>query len=434
MTYTTFLVLATTSLLGAIAGVLGCFAVLRGRALVGDVLAHAALPGVCLAFLVIGGRELAALLMGALVAGLAAMALITLIRGHLPTKDDAALGIVLSVFFGLGVVLLSFIQKWPELGERAGLNHFLFGQAAGVGRSDLLLVLTLSVVAVAAVVLLFKELLLACFDPTFARIQGWPVNVIDALLFGLIAVVTVLGLPVVGVVLMAALLIIPPAAARFWTDRLQPMLVSAGVFGALSGILGTASSAGWIPIFSLHVDEELRLPTGPMIILYATALFLISMFFAPKKGLISRSARLVALRFRTGLEHLLREMYEITEGQLPHIVPVPFEELRERLRWSSTLLSAVCRFAAWRGWVRTEDGRIVLLPAGLVEARRVVRAHRLWELFLVEKAGIAPDHVHRDADEMEHFLPPDYLAELEKQLALPEDPRKTDQVLPSSPH
>ncbi len=434
MSYVTLLVFLTTSLLGATAGMLGCFAILRGRALVGDVLAHAALPGICLAFLIVRSRDLSAFLTGALIAGIAAVALMALIRKLLPTKDDAVLGIVLSVFFGLGVMLLSVIQKLPEGGNRAGLTHFLFGQAAAISRNDLLLVFALSLVATGAIILLYKELVVASFDPTFARVQGWPVGLVDLALFSLVALVTMLGLAVVGVVLMAALLIMPSAAARFWTDRLDRMLLVAGGFGACAAVMGTASSAGWVPVLWGSPGEKLRLPTGPMIILSGAALFLGSMLFAPRKGVVSRAARLLTLRFRAALDHLLRELYEQTESALPQLAFQSSEQVRTRLGWTKIWMWMLTRYAWQRGWIRIENGQLGLLPSGLHRALQVVRAHRLWELFLLEKAGIASDHVHRDADAMEHLLPPEYVAQLEVQLAVPERLTQSGTSVPSSPH
>jgi manganese/zinc/iron transport system permease protein len=410
------LVFLTTSLLGMTAGLLGVFAVLRGRALVGDVLAHAALPGICLAFLLVGRRDMIAFLVGALVVAVLAVIVMNLVRRLVRTKEDAALGIVLSVFFGLGIVLLSVIQKLPTGGAKAGLATYLFGQAAAVGRSDLYVILAMAVLAGSVVLLMYKELLVVTFDPTFARVQGWPVATIDLLLMTLVALVTIIGLPAVGVVLMAALLIIPPAAARFWTDRMGRMVLVAAGIGATSAILGTAISAGWIPL-GVETGRGHGLPTGPMIILSGTSIFLISMIFAPEKGLVPRLARHWAFRFRTAREHLLRELYEHVEPFLPEITPVTVVELRRSLKWG-VVLGAICLWEAGRrGWIRIEGGQVRLLPAGLAEARRVVRAHRLWELFLVDQVGIPADHVHRDADQMEHLLPPEYLAQLEEGLS-----------------
>ena len=259
--YILILVLTGVSLLGASAGLIGCFAVLRRRSLTGDALAHAALPGLCLAFLFLGERNLPAMLFGALMAGLLGVSVISAIRRHTRIKEDAAIGIVLSVFFGLGVVLKRVIQRVPG-GSKAGLDSYIFGQSSGMSSADLYWIVGLTLLTLLAVVILYKEFQLVAFDSDFARAQGWPTVVLDLMLMGLIALAVVVGLPTVGVLMIASLLIVPAASARFWTERLANMLWLSAMFGVLSGILGTIMSSTF------------DLPTGPAIILTSSTLFL----------------------------------------------------------------------------------------------------------------------------------------------------------------
>ena len=191
---------------------------LRRRALVGDMLSHAALPGICIAFLIMGKRNLIGLSLGALATGLLGIGLVTLIRRWTRTKEDAAIGIVLSTFFGAGIVLLSIIQQQPS-GNQAGLNSYLFGETAGITRHDIRLIAAVACICLVIVALLYKEFELLSFDPDFATAQGWPTLALDLLMMGTLAVVTIVGLPLCGVILMAALIILPGAAARFWTNR-----------------------------------------------------------------------------------------------------------------------------------------------------------------------------------------------------------------------
>ncbi len=278
--YLTLIVLAGASLLGTVAGALGCFAVLRRRALLGDLVAHAALPGLCLAFLILGTRHFSGMLLGALATGLLGVGLTTFVCRQTRTKEDAALGIVLSTFFAAGIVLSSLIQQHSAAGK-AGLETYIFGQAAGMIRQDLYLIAGVSAAVLLLVLVLYKEFKLLSFDPEFARAQGWPTLGLDLLMMGALAVVTVVGLPAVGVVLMAAMLILPAAAARFWTERLGPMLVLAGLLGGLSGAAGTLLSAGvgsqlpGLAGVGTAAGDPVRagLPTGPMIVLCGTALF-----------------------------------------------------------------------------------------------------------------------------------------------------------------
>lgn len=278
--YNTLIVLCGACLLGACAGLVGGFAVLRGQALAGDALAHAALPGLCVAFLLLGERSLPAMLAGALVSGLLGVAVATALRRGTRIKQDAALGIVLSVFFGAGVCLSRWIQHAAATGSKAGLDSFILGKTAGMIRSDVYWLAGISAVCLATILLFYKEFKLVAFDVEFARVQGWPAGALDLALMGLISVTVVIGLPAVGVALMAAMLILPAAAARFWTDRLGAMLGISTVLGAAAGALGVAGSA------FAH-----GLPAGPMIVLAGTALFAISLLFAGRRGLAPRWVR-----------------------------------------------------------------------------------------------------------------------------------------------
>lgn len=433
MSYLTWLVMIGTALLGGTAGVLGSFAVLRRRALVGDVVAHAALPGLCLAFLVIGARHFVGMLAGAFLAGLAGIALMTIVCRWTRTKEDAALGLVLSAFFGAGIMLSSYIQNIEGGGSRAGLETYIYGQAAGMLREDLFLISAVSAVVLAILAVFYKEFKLLSFDPGFAQAQGWPTLALDLTLMGSLTLVTVMGLPVVGVVLMAAMLILPGAAARFWTDRLERMLLLSAVLGAAAGTIGSLISAGvvrsWLGFDPFGFAEGQTAPTGPVIVLCGTGVFLFSMLVAPNRGLLARLWRWWRLRTKTGDENLLRTLYEFVEGRGADAPPVTAIEVAAARSWSPRQSGRRLRRAVSKGWVRRVAGGIELTPAGRIEAERLVRAHRLWELFLIHGASIAPDHVDRDADTMEHVLAPEILAELERRFGA----AATSEV-PQSPH
>ncbi len=439
--YLTLIVLAGASLLGTVAGALGCFAVLRRRALMGDLVSHAALPGLCLAFLFIGTRHFSGMLLGALVTGLLGVGLITFFCRHTRTKEDAALGIVLSTFFGAGIVLSSVIQQQPGAGK-AGLETYIFGQAAGMIRQDLYLIAGVSAAALLLVALLYKEFKLLSFDPQFARAQGWPTLGLDLLMMGSLAVVTVVGLPAVGVVLMAAMLILPAAAARFWTERLGLMLVLAGLVGGLSGAVGTLLSAGigaelpglaWLGAASGDPTRA-GLPTGPVIVLCGTLLFVISLMFGPRRGVLARAIRLARLRSKTARENLLRALFEATEALPRGEDEVAMQQLLVRRAWSRRMLRRLLHGAERRGLVEWEGEHVRLTAAGRAEARRLVRTHRLWELFLIRGVAIAPDHVDRDADTLEHLLPAELVEQVEAELAASGHLGADTAAVPDSPH
>jgi manganese/zinc/iron transport system permease protein len=269
-------ILLGSILLGLSSGVLGSFAYLRKQSLMGDALAHAALPGVCIAFMLTGSKSIFFFLIGAAISGLIATFGIGFVTRNSRIKQDSALGIVLSVFFGLGIVLLTQIQH-GDSGNQSGLDKFLFGQAASMVQSDVIIMAVVALVLVFICGVLFKEFKLLSFDSGFAKGLGLPVAFLDQLLMFLIVVAVVVGIQAVGVVLMSALLITPAVSARYWTERLGMMVMLAGLFGAISGFIGTLTSTA-----------ANNLPTGPLSVLAATLLFVLSVVFAPRRGVLSK--------------------------------------------------------------------------------------------------------------------------------------------------
>jgi manganese/zinc/iron transport system permease protein len=427
-------VMTGTALLGATSGVIGTFAVLRRRALVGDMLSHAALPGICIAFLIMGKRDLIGLSLGALATGLIGIGLMTLIRRWTRTKEDAAIGIVLSTFFGAGIVLLSIIQQQPS-GNQAGLNSYLFGETAGITRHDIQLIAAVAGLCLLVVTLLYKEFELLSFDLDFAAAQGWPTLTLDLMMMGTLAIVTIVGLPLCGVILMAALIILPGAAARFWTNRLGTLLILAALAGAASGMLGTFLASPlpqrW---FGSRMFDTKNLPPGPLIVLSAAIIFVSSMLFAPERGLVARMVAEARLRLRIVREHLLRVLYELSEPQLPERPYIEESQVVAQRSWSEWLVHWWLGRLRARRLIERDDGRVRLTPAGLAAAAEVTRTHRLWELFLVDSAGIARDHVDRDADDVEHMLPRPLVRELEARLEAAGRLPIVPEMVPESPH
>ncbi|MDQ0060706.1 metal ABC transporter permease [Paenibacillus harenae] len=264
------------TLLGLSSGVIGSFSYLRKQSLMGDTLAHAALPGICIAFMLTGIKSIGLFLIGAGLAGLIATFGIGYITRHTKLKQDAAMGIVLSSFFGLGIVLLTVIQH-GNYGNQAGLDKFLFGQAASMIGSDVITMSIVCIVLLSICTLLFKQFKLISFDPGFARGLGYPVAALEQLMMLLMVVAVVAGIQAVGVVLVAALLITPAVSARYWTNKLSLMVILSGIFGAASGAVGT--------LFSASVSN---LPTGPVTVLAATLMFGISILFGPQRGIVAK--------------------------------------------------------------------------------------------------------------------------------------------------
>lgn len=427
---TTRVVMAGTGTLAIAAAIVGTLAMLRRRALVGDAVAHASLPGICLAWFVAGDRGLATLLLGALVLGLACMGTIALVQRCTRAREDATIAIAIGGFFGIGIVLSRLIQNRPG-GNRAGLDGFLFGKAASAVASDAWLVLAVSAVVASVVLALRKEFALLCFDREYAAGIGRPVHRLDALLLVLVALVTVAGLPSVGVVLMVAMLVIPPAAARFWSESFGTVLAIAAGIGAVSAVVGTGLSAVMPPPDGASGGGW---PTGPIIVLTAAGAFLVSLLLAPDRGLVSAMLRHRRMRRRTALHHVLRDAYELLESRGDLADPFDAHELDASPRDVAIGL----RVARSRGLIAGSAGRLGLTAAGRIEAARIVRTHRLWELWLIDEARIAVDHVDRDADDIEHLLPASLVARIDSSVRAGPGRVVTDGLVsvlvPPSPH
>jgi manganese/zinc/iron transport system permease protein len=431
--YNTRVVILGVTSLGIASGLIGAFLLLRERALLGDAISHAMLPGIGGAFIVMAalggtGKWLPGLLIGATLTGGLGVGLVVLITRATRIKQDAALGIVLSVLFGLGIAALGVIQNMGT-GHAAGLEAFIYGKTASMLAVDAVRMAVIAGVIAAACVLLFKEFTLLSFDTGYAGAQGWPVLVLDLVMMALAVVVIVIGLQAVGLILVVALLVIPAAAARFWTDHLPTMLVTSAVLGGLSGLLGASASA-LVP----------RLPAGAVIVLAAGLLFALSMVFGPARGVLARVVAHASLGRTVARQHLLRALYELSESSAANNggavagAPVAEAALLAHRAWTPAELRSQLRGAIRAGLVSAADRADApvwsLTPRGFAEAWRVARNHRLWELYLITYADVAASRVDRDADEVEHVLEPPLIAELEALLAR----TYPDLSRPESPH
>lgn len=294
--YTFQTVALGSAILGLISGVLGSFAVLRKQSLLGDGVSHSALPGVVLAFLLLGSKNTEILLLGGLLSGLLATLFIISIVRHTRIKFDSALALVMSVFFGLGMVLLTYVQKIPN-SNQAGLKRFIFGQASTLLQRDVLLMSVCGAVLLLVVLLFWKEFKLFTFDPEFAQSLGFSQKKLNLLLSFMIVVAIIIGLQTVGVILMSAMLIAPAVAARQWTNRLWVMVLLSAAFGAVSGIAGTTASS-----------LMQKMPTGPAIVVCVSLLVFISILFAPGRGMLAK------MWARRRNQYVLKP-----EGGVPHV-------------------------------------------------------------------------------------------------------------------
>ncbi|NND17920.1 MAG: metal ABC transporter permease [Silicimonas sp.] len=387
--YNATLVTLGAILLGGAAGVTGTFLYLRKRALVSDAIAHATLPGVGLAFIVMAlagldGRWLPGLLAGSAVTALAGLLAVQWLTSRTRLSEDAAIGAVLSVFFGFGIVILTVIQTMAT-GGQAGLEGFLLGSTAGMLFSDAVLIAVGGALVLACVLILRRPMTMVAFDPEFAAANGVRLDRIDLAMMGLVMAVTVVGLKVVGLILIVALLIIPPVTARFWTERSDWVVLFSGLFGALAGWIGAAASA-----------SAPDLPTGPIIVLVAFGMFAASFALAPSRGLISAWVR--HRRFQTGV-HVRQGLLALAQGQ-PIYEPLTLRLLKQR------------------GLARA-DG--VVTDAGAARASQALRDEKRWEIARATPEFELAAARYDGLTQLEDVLTPDQIAGIDARIGRPQE-------------
>lgn len=402
-------------LLTASSAIVGSFTFLNKKSLVGDAIAHAVLPGICLGFMLSGTKNPIFLIGGAFITGWISLVLVEYITTKTRIKEDTAIGLILSVFFGIGILLLTVIQKSGNAAQ-SGLDHFLFGKAASLVGDDLYTFASVAVLLLISVFLFFKEFTLLAFDKDYARAIGLPVKRLELILTSLIVLAVVIGIQAVGVVLMAAILITPAAAARFWTDKVRMMIFLASIFGAISGLAGAFISY-----------TAPAMPTGPWIVIVISTIAFVSFFFAPTRGVISRLVRQYTIRRTINDENILKALYQLGEENKSFLLQrYPDEIIRKRKFEKDNLMKVLGRLKS-QGYVDNTGNLWGLTEEGKMRGKRVVKIHRLWEMYLTTHLHIAPDHVHEDADTIEHLLTPELEAELERLLDYPkQDPHKAE--------
>lgn len=396
-------------LLSISSAIVGCFTFLKKKALVGDVVSHAVLPGICISFMISGTKDPFFLILGAFISGWLSILVMDLITQNSKIKEDTATGLSLSVFFGVGILLLTMIQHSGNAAQ-TGLDSFLFGKAAALIGKDLIAFSIIAGVILLVVLLFYKEFKLVAFDVAYARAIGIPVKWIEFLLTSVTVMAVVTGIQAVGVVLMAAMLITPAAAARFWTNRLSVMLVLASLFGAFSGVAGA---------FISYTAPSM--PTGPWIVMVLSIIAICSFFLAPGKGILIRMLKQRNIQLQLLEENLLKSFYKIGEFSEDFKASRSQAELEEVRRFSHSQLKGGLKRLASQGFIKRKNGKWSLTTEGYRKGQRVVKLHRLWELYLTKYLRIAPDHVHEDAETIEHVITPELEQRLEKLLDFPEE-------------
>ncbi|WP_028980643.1 iron chelate uptake ABC transporter family permease subunit [Sporocytophaga myxococcoides] len=394
--------------------VVGCFTFLRKRALIGDAVAHSVLPGVCLSFLLTGEKNPFVLLIGAFITGGFSIFLVEFITSKTKLKEDSAIGIVLSVFFGIGILLLTAIQHGGNANQ-SGLDSFLFGKAASILPEDLYSFGLVGITLLIGVFFFFKEFTLISFDRNFAEAIGLPVKVLEFILTSITVLAVVTGIQAVGVVLMAAMLITPAAAARYWTHNLSIMMLVAAIMGAFSGIFGAYIS---------YLAPSM--PTGPWIVMVISMIAIISFTFAPVKGVFARMRKQIKNQKQITDENILKLFFQMGEKDQDFFTARSITCLLERRSMRKDLLKKGLSRLTDQGFLSKTKDNWKFTEAGKVKGQRVARLHRLWELYLTQYLQLAPDHVHDDAETIEHIITPELEAKILEQLKYPKvDPHDT---------
>ena len=403
--------------MGISCGLFGGYVVARRMSLFGDTLSHAVLPGVALGFLWSHSKDPFVILIGATIAGLLGTMVVAWIGKTTRVKEDSALGLVLSGFYALGICLLTVIQKM-NFGNQSGIDKFLFGQAAALSPEDVHLMGIVALGALALVILFRKELLVTSFDEGFARSVGIPVELVRYLLLLGLTFAVVTSLQAVGVVLVSALLITPAASAYLLTDRMNNLLVLSVLFGVLSSIVG---------VFGSFLQSNL--PTGPFIVLACSLIFATAFLFGSRHGLAARWLRRRNRVRQVRLENTMKAVYQVLEQGEFTKQSITVGELADRRRINVAEASREAEdLVSSRHATLTfvddlprlsQNGFLTLTPEGWERACQIVRNHRLWELYLTNEARYEPDHVHDDAEKIEHVLGEDVVRQLERILENP---------------
>lgn len=400
------------------AGLVGSILFLRKQSLIGEALSHAAYPGVILGVLAAGvlsvtdteGLTLSLfILMGAFLTGLLGIWVIHLLERKLKVPSDAALCFVLAAFFSVGITIASEIQfSYTLLYKQA--QAYLYGQAATMTDLHILIYGLLASLVFIVIFLFYKELQVMAFDRQFAKTLGIPTRLIDTWLFTLVILAVIIGMRSVGVILMSAMLIAPAAAARQFTNRLSVLLVLAALFGLLSGFFGNYLSVEAAHYLTeRYPNSRIALPTGPMIVLLASFICVGALLLAPERGLLVRFVRAAFFRYTCIGENVLKTIWRLdAKGQI---------SLKQIARYQTTsifYLYFILKRLTQQGWIKKTDHLYQLTPDGEIRAAKIVRLHRLWEVYLANYLGVGRERVHRSAEEMEHILTP----ELEKKLII----------------
>ncbi|HMP32012.1 MAG TPA: iron chelate uptake ABC transporter family permease subunit, partial [Saprospiraceae bacterium] len=388
--------MATAGIIGVTCGVLGTFIVLRNMSLIGDALSHAILPGIFVAYIIIGYSTIGFFL-GSVIAGLITAILITWIQSKVNTKNDAAIGIVFTAMFSIGVIGISSLNH--KQGVHIDLKDFLFGNVLGISNEDLILSLIVMAYVVTSVIFFYRYFFITTFQPTIATTMGIPTKRVHYFIMLILSFTVVVALRSVGVILVVAMLITPAATALLISDRLKRVIVLSGLIGLLSSLLGF--------LVAIIFDTT----PGPAIVLTSTLFYLVAMFFAPKKGIILKWWNVRNEEIRILEEDIIKYLDK------NKTIPTNIVDMGLKLGKSNSTIKSRIDNLQKKQWISKSS--LNLTPNGELKAADLVRAHRLWESYQVESMGLDSQQVHEDAERLEHHLTEDFINELDQGLGFP---------------
>lgn len=392
--------LLASAMVGIMCGLLGCFIVLRNMSLIGDALSHAILPGVVVAFMLVGYNVMG-FFIGSVIAGLLAAVLITWIQRNVKTREDAVIGIVFTSMFAMGVMGISWLTR--QQGVHLDLKDFLFGNILGISNQDLWLTFLVMLFSIICIISFYRYFFITTFGSVVANTLGISSSTIHYFLMLLLSFSVVASLQSVGVILVVAMLITPASAAYLLTQRLKIMLIisaSIGVFAAISG---------------LFIAIIFETTPGPAMTLMATFAYLMAILFSPQKGLLSKWLKQYRMKQKVEAEDVLKQSVKLLE-----ISSLNIKNLKEKLNISSFKLNAILNRLQNEQMITVSDNFITLTEKGQAKGYDLVRAHRLWETFLVNEMGLNTEQIHEDAEKYEHLLPDSLLQEVERKLGYPQ--------------
>ncbi len=388
--------LLASVLVGISCGVLGCFMVLRNMALIGDAISHAVLPGIFVAFVVVGNVAVG-FLTGSLIAALLATVLMTWVQDNVKTKNDAAIGIIFTVMFSLGVIGISYLNT--KQGVHLDLKDFLFGTIMGVSDEDIVISFGIMVYTIGSIILLYRYLFITTFQPTIAQTMGISVKTIHYFLMMLLSLTVVASLRTVGIILVVSMLITPASTALLLTNRLKHVLALSGLFGIISAIIGL--------LFAIYLNTT----PGPLMCVVATVIYAVAVFFSPSKGIVFKRYKLWRQSVQIQKEDIIKYL---SKQQNNNDLP----KLKEDLQLGHRVMHNRLRALQREGYVSLHP-ELTLSVKGQERAYQLVRAHRLWETFLVDTVGLNNEMIHNDAEKHEHLLNFQMLDQLDARLGFP---------------